>query len=109
MDREYIQPIDNIDSIVETTNDQRIVNLRAEQQELIRKKAQIDEKIYQIQRSTRVTFRVFCRLHNFLRTHSTWYYNWHLWPYSESTHIIILLLFVFWQIYRLVNPLLILI
>jgi len=56
------------------------------EQEYVRKKKDIETRIIAIQRSTRVTFKVFDRLHNGLREKYQWYYKWHLNPVSSLVH-----------------------
>ncbi len=54
--------------------------------------AEIDKKIVQIQKSTRTFFASFIPLHDKLRLHSNWYYNWHLWKGARFLHLVILVI-----------------
>ena len=53
----------------------------------------LDDQIAAIQRSTRTVLPGTSGLHNFARMHFRWYYNWHIKPYAEATHWVILILF----------------
>jgi len=66
----------------------------------------LDLKIIALQNSTRTTIPGLTRLHNFFRTHSKWYHDWHINPISSKVHstilaiiIYMLIAFVFIQIF----------
>lgn len=61
----------------------------------------LDKKIWQLQRSTRTLFKSFAKLHNVLRAKYKFYYNWHLNPYSDLTHWIVLIVAFLLSIYLL--------
>ncbi len=48
---------------------------------------ELDKKIAQISKSTRVTTGWGARMHNYMRMHYGWYYRWHLNPASNSIHV----------------------
>ena len=91
------------------SSEQKIGNLREEQKELLQKRAQIDDMIISIQRSTRVTFSGLASLHNYCRSKFAWYYAWHLKPYASIVHTLFFLTFLVWQIFIIIRPLLILV
>lgn len=57
---------------------------------LLRRIESIETEMDKIQKSTSVTFPVFSKAHNILRQKYEWYYNWHLWPYFQFAHAMIL-------------------
>jgi|GEM_PF-2542591 len=67
-----------IDTLVEK---ETVVEIEAEKQ-----KRRIEGQIIAIQKSTKVSIRVFERLHNSLRARYQWYYRWHLNPFSGLVH-----------------------
>lgn len=64
-----------------------------EVEELKRKIEKLEKEIEIVQKSTKTTFPVFIPLHNFLRSKSRFYYNWHLNPYAGAVHIGFLILY----------------
>jgi fibronectin-binding autotransporter adhesin len=47
---------------------------------------ELEKKIMNLQRSTRTMLPFFTRIHNWLRMHSQWYYNWHLKSNASKIH-----------------------
>jgi hypothetical protein len=47
---------------------------------------EMDKKILQVQKSTKTLFKLFERSHNWLRSKSHAYYDWHLNPYASTIH-----------------------
>jgi hypothetical protein len=45
-----------------------------------------DKKLYNIQRGTKTTFKVFAKTHNKLRSKYKWYYSWHSHPHHKKVH-----------------------
>ena len=54
----------------------------------------LDQKIIAVQKSTRTTFPRLSALHNKLRAKFPWYYSWHVKPFANITHQLILLIYV---------------
>lgn len=47
---------------------------------------ELDQAIVRVSRSTRTRFALFIPIHNYLRTHFSWYYDWHLNQYASFVH-----------------------
>lgn len=47
---------------------------------------EIDNKLWQVQKSTRTLIKTLLPFHEWLRSHSKLYYNWHLKSYSHGVH-----------------------
>jgi len=63
----------------------------------------LDQKILDIQKSTRTLFKMFLPLHDKLRLRSRLYYNWHLNWFSSPVHYSIGFLFLLAIIYSIVS------
>lgn len=66
---------------------------RAVVMENMKRMEAIDRKIAAIQRSTKTTFPIFLPVHNYMRMHFPWYYQWHTSPVANAINI-----FAFWAI-----------
>lgn len=55
----------------------------------------LEERLYSIQRSTRVLFPSMVRLHEACRQRSQWYYQWHTNQAASPTHWLVLVFFCF--------------
>ena len=62
-----------------------------EQDKAAVKLANIDDEIIAIQRSTKTDLPFMQPLHNYLRMHWRWYYNWHMSHYYSRVNWLILL------------------
>lgn len=69
--------------------------------------AAIEQELIRIQQSTRTSFPLFIRMHDWLRMHSRFYYRWHTFKYIRLVHILVLMLYTVGVIvysYYLFNP-----
>lgn len=54
----------------------------------------LEQRLVAVQQSTSTSLPIFIKPHNWLRMHSKWYYNWHLFHYVRFTHVLILLVYL---------------
>ncbi|MBI3495028.1 hypothetical protein HY065_00155 [Candidatus Berkelbacteria bacterium] len=54
----------------------------------------LDAQIIKITQSTRTALPLFIPIHDWLRLHLQWYYNWHINQFASTIHQIIFLLAV---------------
>ncbi|MEI6494617.1 MAG: fibronectin type III domain-containing protein, partial [bacterium] len=66
------------------------VVLDCKEDEILKEKRLVEKKIIAIQRSTRVSMPMFAFWHNALRMRFKWYYAWHLSPWANFIHWLIL-------------------
>lgn len=59
---------------------------------------ELDQKIAQIQKSTKTTVPQAVPMHDKMRMKYKWYYNWHIMPYSSSIHWGVFLTYFFFLI-----------
>ncbi len=55
---------------------------------------QLERDLFRVQKSTKTLFAPFIPVHNWLRMHSKWYYNWHLHEYAKGIHLGALVVYV---------------
>jgi|GEM_PF-6232117 len=72
-----------------------VEDMVSKQDRAARRLANIDNEIIAIQRSTKTELPFMQPLHNYMRMHYRWYYNWHLSRYSSNINWIIFLAAVF--------------
>ena len=85
----------------EENNSQKVLELRGElkgvsESEEAKEKALalLDFKIRSIADSTRTSVPAMSKLHNWIRTKLSWYYDWHVNPWSKVVHQFILLILI---------------
>lgn len=91
MEKEIEEIDSKLDKKVETVADRITVS-----REKIDK---MDKEIWRVQKSTKTLFKAFNKVHNELRSKYKFYYNWHLNPYSDLTHWIVLIMAFILSIY----------
>ena len=65
-------------------------SLVSEQKDYLSRASEIDERIIELQKSTRTLVPAMIPVHNWLRMKIRWYYKWHLKPYSKGVHWVVL-------------------
>ena len=82
----FKQKVDSKINHVSDTLEQKIADVEQKVYASRLRMFEMDKKIVALQKSTRTLFKIFSKPHNWLRSRSKFYYNWHLKPYASGVH-----------------------